>query len=65
MNLCHDSDRPTLPYGHIARFEMSALRPGNGDTLVGSVNGVRRYESFVSNYIDPLDTGYTLLIVCE
>ena len=59
-----DSDRRSLPLSTapLPASEMSAITTlDNGDTLVGSVNGVRQYESFVSNYIDPARYGVCLV----
>jgi hypothetical protein len=55
-----DADGRALPSSTapLPAAEMSAITTlSNGDKLVGSVNGVRQYETFVSNYVDPVRFG--------
>jgi ligand-binding sensor domain-containing protein len=55
-----DGDGRALPSttAPLPAAEMSSISTlTSGDTLVGSVNGVRQYETFVSNYVDPVRFG--------
>lgn len=52
-----DTDRRTLPFSTapLPAFELTAITTmPDGDKLVGSVNGVRQYETFASTYVDPV-----------